>query len=311
MEIQKIRGLIVPTYTPLNKEGKINLDLIPKYIEWLATQNIEGVFVNGSSGESLSISTAERMKLQAKWAECAPSNLKIIVHVGHTNIEEAKQLAKHAQDIGVFAISTMAPTFFKPASVEGLVEYCKEISDAAPNTPFYFYHIPARTGVSYPMANFLNIADREIPNLAGIKFTNADFLDLNYCLQFHDQKYDILFGADEAFSAAYMCGVRGFIGTSFNVYPFLFHQVLKAFEENNVKEAQRLVRISLNIIREMLNSGNFLGMTKGLMKMHGFDCGPLRLPLQSISDNETDAIIQFMETQGLDFEKSEVKKGRN
>ena len=96
----------------------------------------------------------------------------------------------------------MAPSFFRPSTVEQLVDFCAQIAEAAPGLPFYYYHFPAMTGVDFPMIDFLKGASRRIPNLKGIKFTHENLMDYNRCLHFEKDRFQILFGRDEMLLAA-------------------------------------------------------------------------------------------------------------
>jgi N-acetylneuraminate lyase len=126
----------------------------------------------------------------------------VIVHVAHSSVDESRELAAHAQQIGADACATVGPTFFRPASVERLVEYCARVASGAPNLPFYYYHMPVMTGVNLPMPEFLKTASRQIPNLAGIKFTDENLMSYSQCLNFEDGRFNILFGRDEILLAA-------------------------------------------------------------------------------------------------------------
>ena len=90
-KIEKIRGLNVAVVTPMTEEGVINLDVIPQYAGFLINQGIDGVFVNGSSGEGLLLSVEERMAVLERWMEFS-DKLNILVHVGHTSYVEARKL---------------------------------------------------------------------------------------------------------------------------------------------------------------------------------------------------------------------------
>src|SRR5690606_594291 len=101
----------------------------------------------------------------------------VIVHVGATSIEDSRDLTRHADHIGAYSISTMAPLFLKPANVSALVEYCAAIAQEAPNLPFYYYHIPQITNVDFMMIDFLEQAENRIPNLTGIKYSGTNIMD--------------------------------------------------------------------------------------------------------------------------------------
>ncbi len=143
--MEKLTGLIAATYTPLNTDGTVNLDIIPKYQEHLIKHGIKGIFINGSTSDFAGISTNDRLKIVEKWASIKDSRLKYIVHTGHTNITEAIELSKNAKENHMDAISVLAPYYFKPRSIQRVIEYCKEIAKAG-ELPFYFYHIPGLTG---------------------------------------------------------------------------------------------------------------------------------------------------------------------
>ena len=169
--MEKIIGLIDAPFTPFYENGEVNYEPIPAYAQMLAKNGMKGVFINGSSGEGYMLTEEERIKLTEAWVAAAPEGFKIIVHVGSTCVKSSRRMAEHAQKMGVFGIGAMAPPFPKVGRVEELVKYCEEIASAAPELPFYFYHIPAFNGAFLPMVKFLEAVDGRIPNFAGIKYT--------------------------------------------------------------------------------------------------------------------------------------------
>jgi N-acetylneuraminate lyase len=171
MNFEKIKGLIVAPFTPFDKKGEVDLSPIGDYATMLQKNGIIGVFINGSSGEGYMMTVEERIKLAEKWISVVDKEFKVIVHVGSTCIKDSYKMAQHAAEIGAFGIGAMASPFPKAGRVEELVKYCEEIACGAPSLPFYFYHIPALSGVCLPMLPFLKAAEDRIPNLAGIKYT--------------------------------------------------------------------------------------------------------------------------------------------
>ena len=141
--MEKIIGLIDAPFTPMKPNGDINLEPIPAYAAMLAKNGLKGVFINGSSGEGYMLTTDERKRLAEAWMAAVPAGFKVIVHVGSCCLRESVELAKHAAAIGAWGIGAMAPPFPKIGRVEELVKYCETIAAAAPERPFYFYHIPA------------------------------------------------------------------------------------------------------------------------------------------------------------------------
>ena len=154
MEKTKIKGLIAATVTPMEKNGDINLTAIDAYAEHLIKLGVAGVFVCGTTGESLFLDTEERKKVAEAWMKFS-DRLKILVHVGSTSYRISSELAVHAGLIGADAISAMGPCFLQPNRVEELVQFNKLIAEKAPGIPYYYYHIPTTSGVNIHMPAFL------------------------------------------------------------------------------------------------------------------------------------------------------------
>jgi len=149
--IEMRKGLIAAPLTGYRDDGTINLDVIPPYAEMLQANGVAGVFVNGTTGEGFSLTLSERRALAERWVQAAPNGFRVIIHVGHTCQAESRALVVHAADIGAAAVGEIGPIFFRPASVEALVDYCAETAAAAPNLPYYYYHMPSMNQVLFPM----------------------------------------------------------------------------------------------------------------------------------------------------------------
>jgi N-acetylneuraminate lyase len=132
------------------------------------------------------------------------TNIRLIVHVGHNSAADSRALAVHAEKIGADAIAPIAPSFFHPEGVEGLVTWCVQVASAATKTLFYYYHMPSMSGVNIPMADFLPVAAKRIRTFGGIKFTHENIMDYGLTLTAAADKYDILFGRDEISSSAHL-----------------------------------------------------------------------------------------------------------
>ena len=199
-----ISGLIPAVHTPLNASGELNIEIVEQQAQRCVETECGGVYVAGTTGECHSLSPDERLALFQRWGEVIKgTSLSLICHVGDNSMPVAKALAAASQAAGADAIASMAPCFFRPDSVDGLLPYLKEISSAASETPFYFYDIPVMTHVEVSMIELLERAKTEFPNLAGLKFTNGNLMDLQTLLRIDPERYNILFGFDEMLSAAW------------------------------------------------------------------------------------------------------------
>ncbi len=179
----------------------------------------------------------------------------------------------------------MAPCFFKPATTEDLAAFCAQIAAAAPNLPFYYYHLPALTGVTLPVLDFLKAGAQRIRTLAGVKFTDRDLMDFGQCLALEDGKFDMLFGRDEMLLSALALGARGAVGTTYNFAAPLYHSIIESYESGEMATAQREQTRAMELVG-VLEKFDVYSAGKAIMKMIGLDCGPVRLPLRPLTDNE-------------------------
>lgn len=286
-----IHGLINAPFTPFHENGDINLDIIPAYAQMLQANGIKGVFINGSSGEGYLLTEQERKDLAVAWMEAAPEDFKVIVHVGSTCVRQSQALAKHAQEIGAFAIGAMASPFPKVGRVEELVAYCEEIAAAAPETAFYFYHIPALNGVFMPMLPFVKEAEKRIPNFAGVKYTYESIYEFNQCALYAEGRFQMLHGQDETILAALAMGeVEGGIGGTTNYNGRVLTQIIDAWKAGDTVRARELQNFSQAVINVICNyRGNIVG-GKRIMKLIGLDMGKNRIPFQNLTDEEEEGL---------------------
>ncbi len=220
------------------------------------------------------------------------------MHAGHLSLKESCALARHAQEIGADAIATIAPSFFKPADAADLVEWCAEVAAAAPALPFYYYHMPAMTGVRVPAAAFLARADGRIPTLAGVKFTDEDLEDFQTARRFAAGRYELLFGRDEILLAGLERGAGGAVGSTYNFAAPLFRQIMRSQRENDQAAAAAGQAKARAFIDVMIRFGG-LPAGKTIMKLMGLDCGPTRLPLRALRREQEEELRAALQAIGF------------
>ena len=298
--MDKITGLIDAPFTPFYENGEVNLEPIEQYAKMLAKNGLKGVFINGSSGEGYMLTEDERMRLAERWVEVAPEGFKVIVHVGSTCVKSSERLAAHAQKIGAFGIGAMATPFPKIGRIEELVKYCEEIAAAAPELPFYYYHIPAFNGAYLSMLDFLKAVDGRIPNFAGIKYTYESLYEYNQCRLYANGKFDMLHGQDETILPSLaMGGAQGGIGGTTNYNGRCLVGILDAWKSGDLEKARELQNYAQEVINVICHfRGNIVG-GKRIMKLIGLDLGKNRTPFNNMTDEEEARMKQ--ELEAIDF----------
>ena len=298
--MEKIKGLIDAPFTPFHEDGSLNLAPIPEYAALLARNGLKGVFINGSSGEGYMLTEEERMQLAEAWMAAVPEDFKVIVHVGITSVMSSRRLAEHAQKIGAWGIGAMATPFPKIGSIEQLCRYCEEIASAAPELPFYYYHIPAFNGAFLSMYDFLKAVDGRIPNFAGIKYTFESLYEYNRCRRYQNGKFDMLHGQDETILPCLaMGGAQGGIGGTTNYNGRCLTGILEAWKKGDLEKARQLQDFAQDVIDVICNfRGNIVG-GKRIMKLIGLDLGPNRVPFMSVTEEEEQELRRQLEA--IDF----------
>lgn len=285
--MEKIIGLIDAPFTPFHENGDINLEPIAAYGAMLKKNGLKGVFINGSSGEGYMLTTDERKALVTEWVKQAPADFKVIVHVGSCCLRESVELAHHAAEIGAWGIGAMAPPFPRINRIEELVKYCEQIAQAAPNLPFYYYHIPAFNGAFLPMVDLLKAVDGRIPNFAGIKYTYESLYEYNQCRLYANGKYDMLHGQDETILPSLaQGGAQGGIGGTTNYNGRELVAIIEDWKKGDIESARKHQNFAQEVINVICHyRGNIVG-GKRIMKLMGFDLGPNRVPFQNMTTEE-------------------------
>lgn len=298
----KIEGFIAAPLTGYHPDGSVNLDVVPRYAEMLHANGMAGLFVNGTTGEGLSLTVKERCDLAERWVDAAPDGFRVIVHVGHTCQADSQAMAVHAMDTGADAIGEIGPVFFRPSSVEALVDYCAATAASAAELPYYYYHMPTMNRVQFPMVDFLDAASSAIPSLAGIKYTHDDLADYERCRRFDNARYDILFGRDEMLIEGLKRGAQGAVGSTYNAIAPLYRELVKAFRGGDIEEAQRLQSISADACRILYGTGGFGAALKAVMKTIGLDLGGMRRPQVNLSSEMATQLKRLLREAGaLEF----------
>jgi len=281
----KINGIVAATFAAYQADGSLNLAIIPQLVNKLVADGVAGVYICGTNGEGPNMTVEERMAIAEAYVKAANKRILVLVHVGHTSIQECKKLAAHAAQIGADAFSSVAAFYFKPTSIQNLVDCMAEIASAAPELPFYYYHMPTLTGVGMDMVEFLAIGEQKIPNLAGIKYTASTLHEFQACLNYKDGKFEVLSGYDEMLLSALAVGAVGAIGSTYTFAAPVYLEIIKLFRNNDLAAAGALQLKVVNFIRCIIKHPS-IAAQRAIMKMMGYDLGDARLPLVPLSSDK-------------------------
>uniref|UniRef100_A0A7S0IVN9 N-acetylneuraminate lyase n=1 Tax=Calcidiscus leptoporus TaxID=127549 RepID=A0A7S0IVN9_9EUKA len=283
----RVDGLVAAVYSPFASDGTLNLTVVPLQHRYLAQTGVEWAFVGGTTGESLSLTVAERKSLLEAWAN---TSTRLIAHCGAEALGDARELAAHAAAVGVAAVAAMPPTFFKPASADALALTIASICSAAPSKPCYYYHIPSMTGVAttFTMLDFVRAIEPRSPNFAGIKYTGMytypGMMDAEKVLNYREGKFEVFSGREEMMLQALSIGIKGHVGSQFNFAGDLYNRLRTGFARSGLTPATETRLRGLQALAVQLvdawhdNSPTGVNGAKYLMNLAGVPVGDARLP---------------------------------
>lgn len=303
--VEKVmRGIVAATFTPLTSTGDINLSEIGPYIDYLTEkQGVKNIFVNGTTGESLSLSIAERKDLAADWCLKAKGKMdQVIVHVGCMSLKDSKELAGHAAEIGADGIAVISPFFLKPRTAAGLKAYLGEVAAAAPSVPCYYYHVPSVTGVNISGRDVLNGIQELIPSFRGVKFSGSDLMDFGLCISNSPPHWSMLYGVDEQLVAGLAMGANGLVGSTYNYLGKHVNKLITFFESGDQLQARTIQFKLQELLSFAIKNGFDLSMNKQLMAdVSGLSLGPPRLPLTPCLRDRAEPVLQKYQSLFQDF----------
>lgn len=302
--------LMAAPFTAFDRERSLDLDRIADQVAGLRADGVHAAFVCGTTGEGASLTEAERARVAQRWCAEAGPGFDVVVHVGHASLRVATELARHAASVGANAIAAVAPYFHRPQTTEELVEACAEVAAAAGSLPFFFYHLPDMTGVRVPMADFIALSRKQIPNFAGVKFTHNDLAELGQCLQAAGDDLEIMAGRDEILLSSLAAGAVSAVGSTYNFAAPIYLDMADAFASADLASARRLQQITRGMV-DLVQPFGGLPALKAIASMAGVDCGPCRLPLRDLDEPERAGLWQGLERIGFveTLERSRARRG--
>ncbi len=285
-DLTKYQGIFPAFYACYDQEGRISPEATRALARHLLDKGVKGLYVGGSSGECIYQSVAERkLTLENVMAEVG-GKLTIIAHVACNNTADSRELAAHAESLGVDAIAAIPPIYFHlpPASI---AKYWNDISDAAPNTDFVIYNIPQLAGVSLTVPLLQEMLKN--PRVIGVKNSSMPVQDIQ---MWRDEGALVFNGPDEQLLSGLAAGAMGGIGGTYGAMPELYLKVFELYQAGDMAKGLEVQNECCRIIYKMCSAtGNLYAVIKEILRRTGGpDVGSVRAPLASLAPGD-DAVV--------------------
>ena len=281
-DLKKYEGIIPAFYACYDAEGKINPAAVRELTQYYIDKGVQGLYVGGSSGECIYQSKEERKLVLEEVMKVAKGKLTIIAHIACNNTADSCELAAHAEGLGVDAIASIPPIYFK-LPPHAIAKYWNDMSAAAPNTDFIIYNIPQLAGVSLSVPLLKEMLKN--PNVIGVKNSSMPTQDIQ---MWADEGAIVFNGPDEQLISGLVMGAVGGIGGTYGAMPELYVELYRCVKAGEMAKALEIQNDCCRIIYKMCSGhGNMYGMIKEILRINGGpDCGSVRLPLAALVESD-------------------------
>ena len=250
--MNRCEGILSALMTPFTKEGKLDENVLRKYVRHnIDRMKVNGLYVGGSTGEGLLMSKEERMAVFEITKEEVAGKIPLIAHVGTLNLNEACEMANKAEELGYDLISAVTPYYY-PFSFTDISKYYNTILNSTSKTPIVIYFLPTLSNNSISLDDFGKLFEND--RVMGIKYTSSDLFLLERLKQKFPTKM-MWAGFDELLIAYASYGLRSGIGSTYNIQAPLAKKVVEAVEKKDMEEALKIQHDMNDVISTLLKVG--------------------------------------------------------
>lgn len=275
-----LKGLGVAMVTPFKSSGEIDYPALQKLTEHLINGNTDYLVVQGTTGESVTLTEEEKRAVLDFVLEINNKRKPVILGVGGNNTREILDTFDTFNFKGVDGILSVSPYYNKPTQ-EGLYQHYKML-DAHTPLPIVLYNVPGRTGRNMKEETVIALAN-DCKNIIGIKEASGMFNQIMGIVQVVPESFQVICGDDAIALPAVSVGCVGCISVIGNAFPDEFSKMLHLALKNNFKEAQHIHYELLDIIQQLFVESNPSGI-KEVLKYLGITDNHVRLPLVPVTE---------------------------
>ena len=300
--------VLVALVTPFNADGEVAWNDVERHIDDLIVNGADGIVVTGTTGETSTLTDAEKVKLVEVGKKVAAGRAKIIMGGPSNETAHAIELVKKSEKAGADAIMIVTPYYNKPTQA-GVLTHFRMVADAS-DLPVIIYDIPGRSGIPVKYETFLRLAKH--PNILAVKDAKGDFSEVSRVINQTDLMY---FSGDDANVLPHLAiGAIGLIGVTANIAPAPYRAMVEAVNRGDLHAATEQHKKLEPLVRAIMT--HVPGTVAAKYVLHGLgriSSPRVRLPLVGPEEWEAamieDEISLVGDIPGVDF--SNFRPDRN
>ncbi|MDQ0164772.1 4-hydroxy-tetrahydrodipicolinate synthase [Bacillus horti] len=280
--------IITAMVTAFDANENLDLSKQTKLIEYLFQNETDSIIVNGTTGESPTLSKEEKIMLFEHAVEHTKGKGKVIAGTGTNNTKESIELTKKAEEIGVDGILLVNPYYNRP-NQEGLFQHFKTIAEST-SLPVMLYNIPGRSAVNMTPETVLRLA--ETPNITMVKESSGDLGQAVEILKHAPDNFLLYTGNDDLTLPTLSVGGYGVVSVTSHVKGNEMQEMIQSYLAGDIKKAAKLNQDLYDIFNVLFSSPS-PGPVKRVLNHLGVEVGSTRLPIASLSAEEEKYILGF------------------
>lgn len=288
-------GSGVALITPFHEDGSVNYDKLKELVEFHIKNETDAIIVAGTTGEASTLPEEEHIEVVKRTVEFAAKRIPVIGGSGSNDTAFALKLSKELEKVGVDGLLVVTP-YYNRSNNSGYIKHYEAIANAV-NIPIILYNVPGRTGVKLPLEVIKTLSEHK--NIVGIKEASGDITYMSDIARICGPDFLIYSGNDDIIVPTMSIGGVGVISVLANVLPKETHDMCRLYLDGNVKAARDL-QLKLNgFVHSLFTETNPIPVKKA-MNLLGYNVGPLRMPLDELSECATEILVREMKKIGLE-----------
>lgn len=276
-----IGSIATAMVTPFLSDGSINYEQAELLIEHLLATGTASLVITGTTGESPTLSTEEKLSLLKFVVEKVNNRVPVIAGTGSNSTVASIDLSIKAEALGVNGLMIVTPYYNKP-NQRGLIAHFTAIANAT-TLPIVVYNIPSRSVINMELETMVTLS--QIPSIKFLKEANGNLDQMTRILSETKGNLEVYSGDDSLTLPLLAIGGSGIISVASHVVGNEMHEMIEAFRTGNHTEASRIHQSLLPLIQALFKHPNPIVVKYALSKV-GIDAGSLRLPLVEMAESE-------------------------
>ena len=299
---KEIGRLLTAMVTPFNADGSVDYDAAGKLANMLVEDGSDGVVVSGTTGESPTLTDAEKIEL-VRVVRAAIPNKNVVAGTGSNDTHHSVELSKLAMKAGADALLAVVPYYSKPPQ-DGMYQHFKAISEVGPTI---MYNIQGRTAVNMTAATTIRCA--ELPGIIGVKEASGDLDQIGLVCAGTPDSFKVWSGDDSWTLPVLAVGGYGVICVVSHIAGRSMAKLIASFNSGDHDTAREIHHGLLPVIKALMTTAANPVPIKSALNSMGFNAGPFRLPLVPLTDEQLKPVLKTIDDAGgfITFAKAGVK----